>query len=154
MNTYMYWYKYVKSSSSEKYIAHCRKICVYLMSNLGVSLMENLRVFDAGVLHIKSSRAATSVIVLATLKYSQTGRLHRIFRQRRLVCTQFVCTFRYTLTCVANDVDAGRLSPMFSTSLRMYCAGRLVSVLCGYMRGGGLGSRPIFKKFHETYAPS
>jgi len=21
-------------------------------------------------------------------------------------------------------------------------------------RGGGLGSRPIFKKFHETYAPS
>jgi len=22
------------------------------------------------------------------------------------------------------------------------------------MRGGGLGSRPIFKKFHETYAPS
>jgi len=29
---------------------------------------------------------------------------------------------------------------------------------CGYIgvnrRGGGLGSRPIFKKFHETYAPS
>ena len=23
-----------------------------------------------------------------------------------------------------------------------------------YGRGGGLGSRPIFKKFHETYAPS
>ena len=23
-----------------------------------------------------------------------------------------------------------------------------------WMRGGGLGSRPIFKKFHETYAPS
>ena len=23
-----------------------------------------------------------------------------------------------------------------------------------HMRGGGLGSRPIFKKFHETYAPS
>jgi len=22
------------------------------------------------------------------------------------------------------------------------------------MRGGGLGSRPVFKKFHETYAPS
>ena len=22
------------------------------------------------------------------------------------------------------------------------------------LRGGGLGSRPIFKKFHETYAPS
>ena len=23
-----------------------------------------------------------------------------------------------------------------------------------YVRGGGLGSRPIFKKFHESYAPS
>jgi len=26
------------------------------------------------------------------------------------------------------------------------------NVVCA--RGGGLGSRPIFKKFHETYAPS
>ena len=25
--------------------------------------------------------------------------------------------------------------------------------ICSW-RGGGLGSRPIFKKFHETYAPS
>ena len=25
---------------------------------------------------------------------------------------------------------------------------------CIVQRGGGLGSRPIFKKFHETYAPS
>ena len=30
----------------------------------------------------------------------------------------------------------------------------LVLRLCVGARGGGLGSRPIFKKFHETYAPS
>ena len=33
----------------------------------------------------------------------------------------------------------------------IYFVGEIVN---GVLRGGGLGSRPIFKKFNETYAPS
>ena len=36
------------------------------------------------------------------------------------------------------------------TSISVY----LLPALLLSTRGGGLGSRPIFKKFHETYAPS
>ena len=37
----------------------------------------------------------------------------------------------------------------------IYTSSTATTKLCALVaRGGGLGSRPIFKKFHETYAPS
>ena len=44
----------------------------------------------------------------------------------------------------------------FYVSLCFFSSSALHTFFCPpyYTRGGGLGSRPIFKKFHETYAPS
>ena len=55
------------------------------------------------------------------------------------------------------------LSRAFAHSLALFCSFLLslalsrslsLSLARPFPRGGGLGSRPIFKKFHETYAPS
>ena len=75
---------------------------------------------------------------------------HNLSRVRALSFSIFLCRFFQTNLCCLYVVSVVcMLSLLFVCCL---CCLYVVSVVC--MRGGGLGSRPIFKKFHETYAPS
>jgi len=56
------------------------------------------------------------------------------------------------LCCGTSSSTNGRGEWITSVPRRIVTYLRVMSHM--RMRGGGLGSRPIFKKFHETYAPS
>ena len=62
----------------------------------------------------------------------------------------------YMYIYVSNEYVKYRYIYVFELHVYMYIKifGNLSVPIMINGRGGGLGSRPIFKKFHETYAPS
>ena len=70
--------------------------------------------------------------------------------------------FRVLATCVLSRYTNARIIGLFEKIAgllqNIVSFIGLFDVIAVYLqhawRGGGLGSRPIFKKFHETYAPS
>ena len=60
----------------------------------------------------------------------------------------------YVLVCKCWGYDSQYIDTLICGIWRIGFGDITHSSSCAGARGGGLGSRPIFKKFHETYAPS
>ena len=64
-----------------------------------------------------------------------------------IMTIKYILIYEYTYICKHAYIN-------IDIHVYIYCTTKFRSKCQPAMRGGGLGSRPIFKKFHETYAPS